>query len=495
MPFPLLRPLALVVGALTLAFALQEEETGEPVALEPGEWSQLEIDLSALSESSVTCTLEVPIDAVALQVELVSRRADLDLVVRLGDEDDPELLQVSATELGRELVVLDRFSEPKLAPGTFVVEVLYGWDELPLWRGQRVTRVPFELRAVLTSVREDAELAAGVPIAGTIDDDCGRFRSYRIAVPDDAPALRVDVLAADGDIDLFLRRERRTRGFGEFDRISESLYGCETLVHARDGERGLRSGIWWLDVVERWSVGTGPTRFRLQLGFDAAPAPELLAIAPFPARVDSTPLERALASVVELFVPEGSGSGVLVDERGLVLTNAHLVSDLGGKPLDEAVVAITTDPRVPSAERFLARVVQFDAERDLALVRIDRGLLGQPLPDGYRFPAIERGDPETISIGDPLWLVGYPGTGGSRTRVSITATRGIAAGFEASAWGTLVKTDAALHGGHSGGAVLDVEGRFVAVPSFVIQEEFNGLGYAIPLSAVPAAWWSAEAAR
>lgn len=485
----------LLTALLASSFVAVPASGGDPAPLESGVWVHSEIDLSALSESSAQFSIEVPIDAVALQVELVSRRADLDLTVWLGDEEAPLLSMFEVGELGRERIVFDRFSEPTLQPGTFDIAVVYGWDELPLWKGKRVRSVPFSVRATITDQREDGELGPGVPMSGVIDDESGRFRTYRIVVPEDAPALRVDLLEADGDVDLFLRRSRRTRGFGRFDQVAEQLYGCETILLERDGIRGLRPGVWWLDVVERWSMGTGPTRFTAQLGFASEPAPELLEIPPFPAIEGETALERALGSVVEVFVEDGSGSGVIVDSAGLVLTNAHLVSDLGGSPLEEVVVAITADPRVPSVERFRARVVRFDEERDLAMVRIDRGRLGQALPDGYTFPALERGDPDTIAIGDPLWLVGYPGTGGSRSRVSITATRGIASGFEASSWGTLIKTDAALHSGHSGGAVLDEAGRFLAVPSFVIQEQFNGLGYAIPLSAVPAEWWTQEGER
>lgn len=484
-------------SALFVFAAVPAQDGGpDPIALEPGVWVESEIDLSALSESMAAYTIAVPIDAVALQVELVSRRADLDLYVGLDQGDDePAIAQVGDSDLGRELVSFDRFTEPVLQPGRFDVQVMYGWDELPLWNGERVALVPYSIRATVVSAREDGELAGGVPFEGRIDDECGRFRTYRIEVPAGAPALRVDVLAADGDVDLFLRRESRALGFGKFDLVVSNLYGCESIVLALGGEGGLATGTWRLDVVERFSMGTGPTRFRAQLGFALEPAPELLAIPPFEIVEGGSPLERALASVVEIFVPDGAGSGTLVDERGIVLTNAHLVCDLGGEPLDEVVIAITADPRVPSIERFRARVLHFDEARDLAMLRIDRGLFGQPLPADYRFPAVVRGDSESVKLGAPLWLVGYPGTGGSRSRVSITATRGIASGFEASAWGTLIKTDAALHQGHSGGAVLDEEGRFVAVPSFVIQESFNGLGYVIPLSAVPAGWWMAEGQR
>jgi hypothetical protein len=72
----------------------------DPPALELGSWLQAEFDLSDLSDSRAHHTVLVPIDAVALQVELVCRRADLDLFVWQGEEEDPTVSMIEAGDLG-----------------------------------------------------------------------------------------------------------------------------------------------------------------------------------------------------------------------------------------------------------------------------------------------------------------------------------------------------------------------------------------------------------
>jgi S1-C subfamily serine protease len=102
------------------------------------------------------------------------------------------------------------------------------------------------------------------------------------------------------------------------------------------------------------------------------------------------------------------------------------------------------------------------------------------------------GDAEALKIGDSLWVAGFPEIGGTASRPSVTVTRGIVAGFEWQRNGTLVKTDAQLHAGTSGGAALNDRFELVGVPSETM-EEINGsgvgqLGYVRPLSLVPPAW-------
>lgn len=107
---------------------------------------------------------------------------------------------------------------------------------------------------------------------------------------------------------------------------------------------------------------------------------------------------------------------------------------------------------------------------------------------GYELPALAMGDPEALAIGDPLWLVGYPTTGGQGSRVTINLTRGIVSGFDLFEFGSVLKTDGEITNGNSGGAALDANGRIVGVPTSTVENGSGQIGYVHPLSALPAEW-------
>jgi S1-C subfamily serine protease len=98
------------------------------------------------------------------------------------------------------------------------------------------------------------------------------------------------------------------------------------------------------------------------------------------------------------------------------------------------------------------------------------------------------GDADGLDVGDPIWLVGYPSTGGQGSRVTITCTRGVVSGFEASDFGYVIKTDAEITSGNSGGAALDDEGRLVGVPTSLVELGSGQLAFVHPLSAMPEEW-------
>jgi S1-C subfamily serine protease len=326
-------------------------------------------------------------------------------------------------------------------------------------------------------------------VEGLIEASGSGSRTFRVDVPENTSALRVDVVDTDSDLDLFAHAGAPFLELDPSVASAEHLYGRETLVvRAREGGP-LAAGPWFVDVAAPWDEDR-PARFALLATLAAEPPAELLTLPQLPERCpDAAPeLARALACVVELTVDDGSGSGVLIGGRGWILTNAHVVERLGGGPVDEVVVAVPLDARRPAVELFRASVERYDAQRDLALLRVQRGFYGQPLPEGYRFPVLEQGAAEGLAIGAPLWLVGYPATGGEGSRVTVSATRGVVAGFERGPDGTLLKTDAEITQGNSGGAALDAQGRLVGVPSSTVENGSGQIGYVRPLELLPEAW-------
>jgi hypothetical protein len=205
------------------------------------------------------------------------------------------------------------------------------------------------------------------------------------------------------------------------------------------------------------------------------------------AALDDLGIDAAVAATVQVGVLleaadgrriwSGIGSGAVVAADGLVLTNHHVideasireelaerdVADLAFVP--DAFAIATSDGRTPPELRFVASVAADDPALDLAVLRIDRDAVGQPLdPAGLALPTLPLGSVAALDLGDPLNLFGYPAIGGD----TLTYTRGIVAGFgfesgvDGPAW---IKTDAVMSGGNSGGAAVDESGRLVGVPT------------------------------
>jgi len=158
------------------------------------------------------------------------------------------------------------------------------------------------------------------------------------------------------------------------------------------------------------------------------------------------------------------GSGVVVSPEGIVVTNAHVVSD-GGR-FYPVIYFNLLDPAKPYAppdrsRLFRTKVVLKDLEADLVLLRIVADGEGNPLPGTQTFEAVPLGDSRVLGFLDEVYTVGFPKAGGS----TVTITRGLVAGKEElEDW---IKTDAQVTHGNSGGAAVDKSGRLVGVPTKV----------------------------
>lgn len=165
----------------------------------------------------------------------------------------------------------------------------------------------------------------------------------------------------------------------------------------------------------------------------------------------------------------GFGSGSILTHDGLILTNAHVVqpSAMGIDGQDPALIGIELlveedEPPVPA---YFASVVAVDGTLDLAVLRIDRDLDGSPIDrETLDLPTVSLGDSDAISIGNELFIFGYPGIGGD----TITVTRDIVSGFSVEepigkrAW---IKTTATIAGGSSGGLAANAKGQLIGVPT------------------------------
>ncbi|MBP2650319.1 MAG: hypothetical protein H6Q74_1144 [Firmicutes bacterium] len=163
----------------------------------------------------------------------------------------------------------------------------------------------------------------------------------------------------------------------------------------------------------------------------------------------------------KILAEQGSGSGVVIDANGYIVTNYHVVANA------QEISVSLADGRT-----FSGKVIGVDQPTDLAVVKIDATGL----------PAAVLGDSDTLLVGEPAIAIGNPL--GLEFRGSVTVgvisalNRSIEIGERRF---KLIQTDAAINPGNSGGALVNADGVVVGINSAKISiEGVEGIGFAIP---------------
>lgn len=200
-------------------------------------------------------------------------------------------------------------------------------------------------------------------------------------------------------------------------------------------------------------------------------------------------VQRAADSVVSVYlqsvqvpgrppVTAGQGSGVILDDSGLVITNWHVVAPalLGRFPGPVEVGVKLRDGRSRKAE-----ILSSSPTRDLALLQLR-------LEGDEKVKPIEIGRSGDLMIGETLVAIGNPqGHANTVTSGVLSATgREIqvrAPDNELRTYRDLLQTDAAINQGNSGGALLDITGKLVGINSAMARDAEN-IGFAIPMDIV-----------
>ncbi len=157
--------------------------------------------------------------------------------------------------------------------------------------------------------------------------------------------------------------------------------------------------------------------------------------------------------------PANFGSGVVIDSRGIVLTNFHVVED-----------AEQVEVQLHDGRKILSRDIKTDPKTDLAIVRLDTKT---PLP------ALELGDSDSMEIGDRVLAVGAP------FRLAGTVTAGIISAkgrnLHLHMYEDFLQTDAAINPGNSGGPLINLEGKVIGINAAIKTRTggFQGIGLAI----------------
>ena len=474
---------------------LPELKTEEPPWLQEGAPTSAVLHLGELGESKlVQFRFLAPKDAVLVALRITRCPAPVDVLVKKAEPiQAPEEADYHFTaDILENTVRISRLSTPPLQEGVYYVAVTYLGAKPVVVHKRPVTEIPFTITLQVVRAGTPIRLIQGQKQPGQVRADQGSLQTFVVDVPPEAAALRIDLDEVSGDLDLWARFGQPAYRRCEAANTAFSPMGRETLLITPESPEPLRPGRWYVHVGH--PVDEGVVDFALYASFTPQPPEALLKIPELPHPED--PIQRAIVATVEVATEYGAASGTLLTPTGLVLTNYHVVAEVAENMPESpepgpVIVAVTVDPALPPKELFRGRVVRFDKDRDLALVQITCGLYHQPLPKGYRFPTLLLGDPTQIRIGDEILVLGFPSVGGSGARVSVTLTRGILSGLEKSPVGVLMKTDALIAPGSSGGAALDSRGRLIGVPTSenVLPEVVGRMSYIHPLTMLPEEWW------
>ena len=166
---------------------------------------------------------------------------------------------------------------------------------------------------------------------------------------------------------------------------------------------------------------------------------------------------------------EGSGSGAILDKKGHILTNYHVVEDA-----DKIQVALASN------ETYAATLIGKDRARDIAVLRISA-------PPEKLYP-IAMGRSDNLRVGQRVYVLGTPfGLGGTLTTGIISSlNRDLESPDKEKIMQSLIQTDAAMNPGNSGGPLLDSSSRMIGMCVAIATNtgQNSGIGFAIPIDRI-----------
>jgi len=177
--------------------------------------------------------------------------------------------------------------------------------------------------------------------------------------------------------------------------------------------------------------------------------------------VSSMRLERRFFGIVPL---EGQGSGIILDRKGLIVTNNHVIDG-----------ASQVNVNLKDGRTFTGEVVGSDDATDVAVIRVNADDL----------PAAELGDSEMLRVGQFVLAIGNALAlpGGPTVSMGVLSAKGRPLPGSDFIFEGLLQTDAAVNPGNSGGPLADIDGRIIGITTMMIPYA-QGMGFAIPINTV-----------
>jgi S1-C subfamily serine protease len=226
--------------------------------------------------------------------------------------------------------------------------------------------------------------------------------------------------------------------------------------------KGHNHGQYWLVKTKHFHVDLDPIS---KVFTGSVTASDGAAGTAMPANLESElsveeVVARAKPAVVYLKSLSKSGSGFFITETGVIATNAHLARG------EQSLLAL-----LPGGQQLEAEVVYVDAERDIALVKVD----------GERFPHLTLAEVRGVHQGESVIAIGNPGDA-----MLFSVTKGIVSGigkFNSAGPGIWIQTDAAINPGNSGGPLLNARGAVIGINTLRLNKKnVTGIGFALSAS-------------
>jgi Do/DeqQ family serine protease len=164
----------------------------------------------------------------------------------------------------------------------------------------------------------------------------------------------------------------------------------------------------------------------------------------------------------EEFRTPGLGSGVIIDKRGYVLTNFHVVKGADGVTV-----------RLSSKQEFRGRIVGSDPKTDIAVIKFEPG------PD-VRVAAL--GNSDTLRVGEWAIAIGNPFGLDQTVTVGVVSAVG-RADVGIATYENFIQTDASINPGNSGGPLVNLRGEVIGINTAIVATG-QGIGFAIPANMV-----------
>lgn len=191
---------------------------------------------------------------------------------------------------------------------------------------------------------------------------------------------------------------------------------------------------------------------------------------------------RRAPGVVTLYADLGAdgqtqGSGFVVDAKGTILTNAHVVTNVAEASGGAVRAAETLYVEFRDRDRVPARIIGWDLFSDVAVVRVD--------PKDHALAPVPLGDSSTVRVGTPVAAIGSPFNEQSSLSVGVVSATdrtidSLTSGYSVS---DAIQTDAPINRGNSGGPLFDAAGRVIGINAQIRSTSgtAEGVGFAIPI--------------
>jgi serine protease Do len=163
-----------------------------------------------------------------------------------------------------------------------------------------------------------------------------------------------------------------------------------------------------------------------------------------------------------------SGSGVIVDAGGYIITNAHVVE--GSREIDVSVADSSDPERRDAHKHYAAHVIGTDRETDLAVLKITADHL----------PTLGFRDSDKLRQGEIVFALGSPL--GLENTLTVGYVSAASRQLKADSAVAYIQTDAPINPGNSGGPLLDIDGKIAGINTMIISQSggSEGIGFAIP---------------